>query len=80
MQSIVYREIGTDVMYVYQPKYPQQRSLFEEKRTERLINAINELSTMSNIVIYLYKKGKLRKIAEHRDYGHPYTRLTFREI
>lgn len=66
MQSIVYREIGTDVMYVYQPKYPKQRSLFEEKRTERIINAINELSNMSNIVIYLYKKGKLRKISEHR--------------
>ena len=80
MQSIVYREIGTDVMYVYQSKYPKQRSLFEEKRTERIINAINELSNMSNIVIYLYKKGKLRKIAEHKDNSIPYLKLTFTEV
>ena len=80
MQSIVYREIGTDTMYIYQPKYSQQRSLFEEKRVERITNAINELSNMNNIIIYLHKKGKLRKIAEHKDNGCPYLKLTFTEV
>ena len=80
MQSIVYKDISSGEMYVYKPKYSQQRSLFEEKRTERLINAINELSNMSNIVIYLYKKGKLRKIAEHKDNSIPYLKLTFTEV
>lgn len=66
MQSIVYKDISSGEMYVYKPKYPQQRSLFEEKRTERLINAIDELKSVGNIVIYLHKKGKLRRISEHR--------------
>ncbi len=66
MQSIVYKDMTSGTKYIYQPQYPQQRSFFEEKRTERITNAINELAHMGNICIYLYKRGKLRKIAEHR--------------
>lgn len=66
MQSIVYKDISSGEMYVYKLKHPQQRSLFEEKRTERLTNAIDELKSVGNIIIYLHKKGKLRKISEHR--------------
>ena len=65
MKSIVYQDKVSGTMYIYQPKYPPQRSLFEEKRIERIINALNELKSMSNINIFLYKKGKLRKISEH---------------
>ena len=50
---------------VYQPKYPVQRSMFEQKKSERIIAALNELKHVSNINIFLHKKGKLRKIAEH---------------
>lgn len=49
-------------MFIYSPNYPAQRSLFELKKNERILAAMNELSYMGNINIYLYKKGKLKKL------------------
>ena len=43
MTSIVYQDRVGGLMYIYQPKYPAQRSLFEQKRTERIIAALEEL-------------------------------------
>ena len=65
MTSIVYQDRVRGLMYIYQPKYPVQRSMFEQKKSERIIAALNELKHVSNINIFLHKKGKLRKIAEH---------------
>lgn len=65
MTSIVYQDRASGSMYVYQPKYPAQRSMFEQKKTERIIAALNELRHVGNINIFLHKKGKLRKVAEH---------------
>lgn len=65
MTSIVYQDKTSGRMAVYKPVYPAQRSMFEQKRTERVIAALGELKHMGNINIFLYKKGKLRKIAEH---------------
>lgn len=53
-------------MFIYSPKYPAQRSLFELKKNERILTAMNELSHMGNVSIYIYKKGKLKKIAERK--------------
>ena len=66
MTSIVYQDRVGGLMYIYQPKYPAQRSLFEQKRTERIIAELEELKNIGNINVFLYKKGKLRKIAEHK--------------
>lgn len=66
MTSIVYQERASGYMFLYQPKYPEQRSMFEQKRTERIIAALEELRNVGNINIFLYKKGYLRKIAEHK--------------
>lgn len=66
MQSIVYQDRASGTMYIYQPKYPAQRSLYEETRIERIMNALTELKHTGNINIFLYKKGKLRKISEHK--------------
>ena len=65
MTSIVYQDKASGTMRIYKPKYPKQRSLFEQKRTERIIAALEELESMANINIFLYKKGRLRKIGEH---------------
>lgn len=53
-------------MFLYQPKYPAQRSFFEQKRNERIVAALKELKHVGNINIFLYKRGHLRKIAEHK--------------
>lgn len=66
MTSIIYQDRASGSMFIYQPKYQAQRSLFELKKPERIIAALNELRHMGNINIFLYKKGKLRKIAEKR--------------
>ncbi len=66
MTSIVYQDRASGSMYIYQPKYPAQRSIFEQKKTERVIEAMKELEGMGNINIFLYKKGKLHKIATRR--------------
>lgn len=66
MTSIVYQDRASGSMFVYQPKYPVQRSMFEQKKSERIIAALNELKHIGNINVFLYKKGKLRKIAEHK--------------
>lgn len=66
MTSIVYQDRASGCMFFYQPKYPEQRSMFEQKRTERIIAALEELRNVANINIFLYKKGHLRKIAEHK--------------
>lgn len=66
MTSIVLQDRSSGSMYIYLPKYPAQRSMFEQKRTERLIAAIEELKHVGNITIFLFKKGRLRKIAEHK--------------
>lgn len=65
MTSIIYQDRASGSMYIYRPKYPSQRSLYEQKRTERIIAALEELSHTGNINIYLYKNGRLRKIAQH---------------
>ncbi len=65
MTSIVYQDKTGGQMAIYRPDYPAQRSMFEQKRTERVIAALEELKHMGNINIFLYKKGKLRKIGEH---------------
>lgn len=66
MTSIVYQDRASGSMFVYQPKYPVQRSMFEQKKSERIIAALEELKHIGNINVFLYKKGKLRKIAEHK--------------
>lgn len=66
MTSIVYQDRSSGSMFLYQPKYPAQRSMFEHKRTERIVSALKELRHVGNINIFLLKKGHLRKIAEHK--------------
>lgn len=66
MTSIVYQDRASGSMFIYQPKYPAQRSMFEQKRTERIVAALEELRHVANINIFLLKKGYLRKIAEHK--------------
>lgn len=65
MTSIVYQDRASGSMYLYRPKYPAQRSMYEQKRMERILAAMEELSHTGNINIYLYKKGRLKKIAQH---------------
>ena len=65
MTSIVYQDRASGSMFLYQPKYPAQRSLFEQKRTERVMAALEELRHVGNINVFLFRKGKLRKISEH---------------
>lgn len=64
MTSIIYQDRASGTMYIYQPKYPSQRSFYEQKRNERILAALEGLSHMGNINIYLYKKKRLRKIAQ----------------
>lgn len=64
MTSIVYQDRASGSMYIYKPQYPQQRTFYEQKRVERLLAALEELRYMANVNIYLYKKGKLRKLSE----------------
>lgn len=64
MTSIVYQDKASGFMYAYYPQYPAQRNLFELKRNERIQEAIKELQYMANVRLYLYKKGKLRLIAD----------------
>lgn len=66
MTSIIYQDRASGSMFIYRPKYPAQRSIFEQKKSERIIAALDELRHVGNINIFFYKKGKLRKIAEHR--------------
>ena len=66
MTSIVYQDRSSGSTYLYKPKYPAQRSMFEQKRTERIIAALEELRHVANINIFLLKKNHLRKIAEHK--------------
>lgn len=66
MTSIVYQDRASGSMFLYRPKYPAQRSMFEQKRTERIIAALEELRQVGNINIFLFRKGRLRKIAEHK--------------
>lgn len=65
MQTIVYQDKGSGTMYQYKPPYPAQRNLFEQKRMERIRAAIEELRNTGNVNIFLLKRGRLRKIAEH---------------
>lgn len=65
MTSIVYQDRASGSMFLYQPKYPAQRTFFEQKRTERVLAALEELRHVGNINIFLFKKGKLRKISAH---------------
>jgi CRISPR/Cas system-associated protein Cas10 (large subunit of type III CRISPR-Cas system) len=65
MTSILYRDKVSGSIFIYQPKYPAQRSLYEEHKNERIMNAIKELKHMGNIDIYLYKHGKKRLISTH---------------
>jgi hypothetical protein len=65
MQSIVYQDKTGGKMFIFNPKYPEQRSLNELKRTERIITAIKELEHMANINVFLYKRNKLRLISSH---------------
>lgn len=65
MTSIIYQDRASGTMYIYRPEYPSQRSFYEQKRNERIFAALEELSHMGNINIYLYKKKRLRKIAQH---------------
>ena len=65
MTSIVYQDKASGSMFLYQPKYPAQRSLYEQKRIERILAALEELKSVGNINIFLYKKGHLRKIGVH---------------
>lgn len=64
MQSIVYQDKAGGMMFVYKPRYPAQRSFFEQKRADRLIAALQELRGMGNVNIYLLKHNRLRKIGE----------------
>lgn len=64
MQSIVYQDKTSGMMFIYKPRYPAQRSFFEQKRAERLIAALEELQGMGNINIFLLKHRQLRKIGE----------------
>lgn len=66
MTSIVYQDRSSVSMFLYSPVYPVQRSMLEQKRVERIIGALEELRHVGNINIFLHKKGKLRKISEHR--------------
>ena len=52
MTSIVYQDRSSGSMYLYKPKYPAQRSMFEQKRTERIIAALEELRHVANINIF----------------------------
>ena len=53
MTSIVYQDRSSGSMYLYKPKYPAQRSMFEQKRTERIIAALEELRHVANINKFL---------------------------
>ena len=64
MTSIVYQDKTSGSMYIYSQKYPAQRSLFELKRNERILQAIKELEHVGNVRLYLHKKGKLKLIAD----------------
>ncbi len=66
MTSIVYQDMASGSMFLYNPKYPAQRSMFEQKRIERIVAALEELKHVGNINIFLLRKGRLRKIAEHK--------------
>ena len=50
MTSIVYQDRASGYMFLYQPKYPEQRSMFEQKRTERIIAALEELRNVVNTI------------------------------
>ena len=80
MTSIAYRDICGGGMKIYKKGYPAQRSLFEETRNERIINALEELKGVGNIKIYLYKKGKFREIADRTVKGCGYLKMIFTEI
>ena len=64
MTTIIYRDRAGGPLMAYVPKYPSQRSLYEETRNERIQNALAELAHVGNIEIYLYKRRKLRLIAK----------------
>ena len=64
MTSIVYQDKESGSMYIYSPQYPAQRSFFELKKNKRILEAIKELEYVGNVRLYLYKKGKLRLIAD----------------
>ncbi len=65
MKSIVIKDISSGLMFVYKPKYPAQRSFFEQKRNERIQAALTELKHTGNIGIYLLNGNKLRLISVH---------------
>ena len=65
MQSIIYQDRCSGAKYIFNPKYPAQRSFFELKRSERIEVALKELKSVANINIYLFKRSKLRLIAQH---------------
>lgn len=60
MTSIVYQDKCGGTMYLYLPKSERQ------KRTERILSALEDLKHMGNVNIFLLKRGKLRKIADRR--------------
>lgn len=64
MTTIVYEDRVNGFLHIYRPRYPAQRSMYEQKRNERILAGLKELEHVGNINIYLYKKGRLRKIAE----------------
>lgn len=56
MTSIVYQDKVSGQMFIYAPQHPEQRSFFELKKNERILEGIKELKNLSNARIYLYKK------------------------
>ena len=66
MTSIVYQDKASGSMYIYSPQYLAQRSFFELKRNERIQESMKELQYIANVRLYLYKKGKLKLIADRK--------------
>lgn len=51
-------------IFVYNPEHKQiQRSVFDLKAIDRIIQGLKELDHVGNIDIYLIKGNKFRKIA-----------------
>lgn len=66
MTSIVYQDKVSGQMFIYAPQYPEQRSFFELKKNDRILEGIKELKNMGNVRIYLYKKNKLKLLADRK--------------
>jgi len=64
MKTIAYKDLASGTMKVYD--YPQGINYHNQKRSERIVAALEDLRHTGNIGIYLIKGNKIRRISTHR--------------